>query len=206
MTNPQTQVFSRLIDDLAEHGWAIQHDALPVRLTQALAAECRARHASGALLPAGVGRAARQAVHASVRGDQIEWVDAGQSSACAHYADLFEQLRLALNQALYLGLEDFEGHFALYVPGTFYQKHIDRFRDDDRRSVSAVLYLNPDWQPEQGGALRLYWRDGRELDVYPQAGTLLLFMSADWPHAVLPATRERLSLTGWFRRRGDSPL
>jgi len=27
-------------------------------------------------------------------------------------------------------------------------------------------------------------------------------MSADLPHEVLPASRERLSLTGWFRRRG----
>jgi SM-20-related protein len=31
-------------------------------------------------------------------------------------------------------------------------------------------------------------------------------MSADWPHAVLPASRERLSLTGWFRRRGNNLL
>ena len=37
----------------------------------------------------------------------------------------------------------------------------------------------------------------------PQAGTLALFLSADMPHEVLPATRERLSLTGWFRRRGN---
>jgi SM-20-related protein len=26
------------------------------------------------------------------------------------------------------------------------------------------------------------------------------------PHEVLPATRERLSLTGWFRRRGNEPF
>jgi SM-20-related protein len=30
-----------------------------------------------------------------------------------------------------------------------------------------------------------------------------VFLSADLPHEVLPASRERLSLTGWFRRRGD---
>jgi SM-20-related protein len=107
---------------------------------------------------------------------------------------------------LYLGLEDFESHFALYPPGAFYLKHLDRFRDNDRRTVSAVLYLNQDWQAEQGGALRLYLADGETRDVLPQAGSLLVFLSADMPHEVLPATRDRLSLTGWFRRRGNGPL
>jgi len=198
--------FAALIDDLAEHGWAIQTLALPADLTVALAAECRARQQNGGLQPAGVGRAGAQTVNTAVRGDQIDWLEAAQSPACARYLGLLDELRLGLNRALYLGLEDYEGHFALYPPGAFYQKHLDRFRDDDKRSVSAVFYLNDDWQPEHGGALRLYLTEGRELDVYPQAGTLLLFMSADWPHAVLPATRERLSLTGWFRRRGNSPL
>ena len=55
---------------------------------------------------------------------------------------------------------------------------------------------------EHGGALRLYLADQTELDVLPSAGTLVLFISAELPHEVLPATRERLSLTGWFRRRG----
>jgi SM-20-related protein len=206
MTTLQETSFDALIDDLAEHGWAIQTAALPADLTRELAVECRARQNKGALLPAGVGRGGAQAVNVAVRGDQIEWLEAAQSPACARYLALLDELRLSLNRALYLGLEDYEGHFALYPPGAFYQKHLDRFRDDDKRSVSAVFYLNDDWQPEQGGALRLYLGEGRELDVYPQAGTLLLFMSADWPHAVLPANRQRLSLTGWFRRRGNGPL
>ena len=53
-----------------------------------------------------------------------------------------DSLREALNRGLFLGLEDFECHFALYPPGAFYRKHVDRFRDDDRRMVSAVIYLN----------------------------------------------------------------
>lgn len=42
--------------------------------------------------------------------------------------------------------------------GAFYRRHLDRFRDDDRRMVSAVLYLNEDWQPQDGGQLRMFWR------------------------------------------------
>jgi SM-20-related protein len=138
-----------------------------------------------------------------VRGDRIQWLETGQDAACDQYLTIMDGLRQALNQGLYLGLEDFESHFALYPPGAFYLKHLDRFRDNDRRTVSVVLYLNQDWQAEQGGALRLYLVGGETFDVLPQAGSLLVFLSAQMPHEVLPATRERLSLTGWFRRRGD---
>ncbi|MGY8828032.1 MAG: 2OG-Fe(II) oxygenase [Pseudomonadales bacterium] len=175
-------------------------------LTLELAEECRKCAAEGALAPAGVGRGAQQQVREGVRGDHIQWLEAGQAEACDQYLQVVDELRLALNQGLYLGLEDFEGHFALYPPGAFYQKHVDRFRDDDRRAVSAVFYLNEDWQAEQGGALRLYLPNGETRDVLPQAGSLLLFLSADMPHEVLPASRDRLSLTGWFRRRGNGPL
>ena len=206
MTTLSRTTLDQLLDDLAEQGWAIVANALTVDLTLELAQECRARANQGALQPAGVGRGSAHGVQEGVRGDHIQWLEPGQCAAGDRYLAMLDDLRGQLNQALYLGLEDYEGHFALYPPGTFYQKHLDRFRDDDRRAVSAVFYLNSDWLPEQGGALRLYLADGRELDVLPEAGTLVLFLSADLPHEVLPATRERLSLTGWLRRRGNSPL
>ncbi|MFZ3024857.1 2OG-Fe(II) oxygenase [Pseudomonas sp.] len=206
MTTLSRATLDQLLDDLAEQGWAIVANALPADLTLELAQECRARANQGALQPAGVGRGSAHGVQEGVRGDHIQWLEPGQCAAGDRYLAMLDDLRGQLNQALYLGLEDYEGHFALYPPGTFYQKHLDRFRDDDRRAVSAVFYLNSDWLPEQGGALRLYLADGRELDVLPDAGTLVVFLSADLPHEVLPATRERLSLTGWLRRRGNSPL
>lgn len=206
MTSLSRTTLDQLLDDLAEQGWAIATNALPVDLTLELAQECRARANQGGLQPAGVGRGSAHGVQEGVRGDHIQWLEPGQCAAGDRYLDMLDDLRGQLNQALYLGLEDYEGHFALYPPGTFYQKHLDRFRDDDRRAVSAVFYLNTDWLPEQGGALRLYLADGRELDVLPEAGTLVVFLSADLPHEVLPATRERLSLTGWLRRRGNLPL
>ncbi|MDZ7888257.1 MAG: 2OG-Fe(II) oxygenase [Pseudomonas sp.] len=206
MTTLSHSTLDQLLDDLAEQGWAIVANALPADLTLELAQECRARANQGALQPAGVGRGSAHGVQEGVRGDHIQWLELGQCAAGDRYLAILDDLRGQLNQALYLGLEDYEGHFALYPPGTFYQKHLDRFRDDDRRAVSAVFYLNSDWLPEQGGALRLYLADGRELDVLPEAGTLVVFLSADLPHEVLPATRERLSLTGWLRRRGNSLL
>lgn len=191
----------QIIDDLANQGWSRLKDFLPQTLTLELAAECRARAEKGALSPAGVGRGHGLAVREGVRGDQIQWLEPGQNLACDQYLAAMDELRQALNQAFYLGLEDYESHFALYPPGSFYQKHLDRFRDDDRRTVSAVFYLNPDWQADQGGALRIYPEGKASRDLAPLAGSLVLFMSAELPHEVLPASRERLSLTGWFRRR-----
>lgn len=195
------RLLPQIIDDLASQGWSRQAHALPESLTRELASECRRRAQNGALSPAGVGRGLGLAVREGIRGDSIQWLEQGQDAACDQYLAAMDQLRQALNQAFYLGLADYESHFALYPPAAFYQKHLDRFRDDDRRTVSAVFYLNDDWQPEHGGALRLYPQDGTQQDVLPIAGTLALFISAELPHEVLPATRERLSLTGWFRRR-----
>lgn len=196
----------RIADDLAERGWSQQNVFLPRDLTVELAAECRQRAENGQLAAAGVGRGAAQAVREGVRGDSIQWIEPGQSAACDRYLGILDALRQTLNQQLFLGLADFEGHFAHYPVGAFYARHVDRFRDDDRRSVSAVLYLNDQWLPQHGGQLRLYLDGERSLDIEPQAGCLVVFRSADLAHEVLPATRERLSLTGWFRRRGDGPF
>lgn len=189
------------LDDLAAHGWSQQYQFLPEELTLALAAECRAYAAAGVLTFAGVGRDTGRKLRPDIRGDRTMWLKAGQSEACDHYQHIMEALRLALNRAFFLGLDNYESHFAVYAPGASYGRHLDRFRDDDLRTVSAVIYLNPDWQAEQGGALRLYPEGAPSTDIVPTGSRLVLFLSSDMPHEVLPATCERLSLAGWFRRR-----
>lgn len=204
--SPNSLPLQPLIDDLAEQGWSRQRAFLPLSLTAELEQECRARAAAGELAPAAIGRAAGQAIVEGIRGDRILWIENGQSAACDRFLDAMETLRLELNRQLFLGLEELECHFAFYAPGAFYLRHFDRFRDDDLRTVTVVFYLNPDWQAEQGGALRMYLDEQRRLDVLPEAGTLACFVSGEFAHEVLSASRDRLSLTGWFRRRSDSLL
>lgn len=188
-------------DDLAEHGWSQQNSFLSEELTVALAAECHLLNDAGGMKLAGVGRGIAQAVRPTIRGDQITWLKPGQSLACDRYLQIMENLRVALNRTLFLGLDEYESHFAFYKPGASYLKHLDRFRDDDSRTVSVVIYLNPDWLPEQGGALRLHPEGLGTQDIGPLASRLVLFLSAQMLHEVLPATRDRLSIAGWFRRR-----
>lgn len=188
-------------EDLSAHGWSQQNLFLTQELTIALAAECHLLNDDGGLRFAGVGRGGDQAVRPTIRGDQIAWLQAGQSLACDRYLQIMENLRVALNRTLFLGLEEYESHFAFYSPGKSYLKHLDRFQDDDSRTVSVVIYLNPDWLQEQGGALRLYPEGMSTQDITPLAGRMVLFLSAQMLHEVLPATRDRLSIAGWFRRR-----
>lgn len=205
--HPEHPLLQRIVDDLAEHGWSRQSIFLPLDLTAELAAECRLRHARGELERAGIGRGESPLIREGVRGDHIAWLEPDdEHPGVQRYLQLMDTLREAFNRTLFLGLEDYESHFALYPPGAFYVRHLDRFRDDDRRMVSLVLYLNDAWLPEQGGELRLYLDEQRHQDVLPLGGSLVCFLSGQLPHEVLPATRERLSLTGWFRRRGDNPL
>jgi len=68
--------------------------------------------------------------------------------------------------------------------------------------LTVILYLNQDWQSDAGGLLR-FWpeADGNALEIAPLGGTLVTFLSERFWHEVSPAQRQRLSLTGWFRRR-----
>lgn len=117
------------------------------------------------------------------------------------YLRWMECLRVALNRELFLGLAEFEAHYAHYPPGTFYKKHVDRHCDSNARVISVVFYLNNDWSAEAGGELLMHGEGGQPLfSVSPKGGTLLLFTSEDMPHEVRAATRERWSIAGWFRR------
>ena len=190
---------------LAERGWAILRDLVPAATWQALAAEVRSAHARGDLRPAGVGTGERYRVAGEVRGDLIGWLEATAASAAQQDAlSRLDALRRTLNRELQLGLFEFEGHLALYPPGARYCRHRDQHQGSQTRVLSCVLYLNSNWGAEDEGQLRLYLDEAGSADycdVLPQGGALVCFLSERFSHEVLPARRERLSLTGWFRRR-----
>ncbi len=189
---------------IEQSGYAVVQSFVDSTSIAALASECRNLGANGLLRSAAIGRGDTRIERTDVRGDRTQWFDeSNPTTAQTSYWDVMQSLRDDLNRALMLGLVDLEAHYAHYVPGARYARHRDRFRNDDARVLSSVLYLNSDWHERDGGALRLYLSDSAagHLDVYPHAGTLVLFLSADFEHEVLPATRDRLSIAGWFRRR-----
>lgn len=189
------------VDALATQHHAVVRDALPAALWQGLRAEAENLLGAGAFAPAQVGRAQGRQRAGSIRGDRSCWL-AGDMVAGGAYLRWMDGLRLRLNRELFLGLDEFEAHYAHYPAGAFYRRHVDRHRDSNARVVSAVFYLNAGWGERDGGELVLHGADDVHLlTLAPRGGTLVLFMSADMPHEVLPAQRERWSIAGWFRTR-----
>lgn len=203
---PPSSSFEHVADDLARCGWSVQQEALPADLVQGLAAQCKLLWHERDLTPAAVGPLGEEQVIPSIRGDYTRWLD--DCPPCVEndrFLMLMERLRVVLNRNLFLGLDSFETHYALYPPGAGYRKHLDRFQGNPLRTVSVVAYLNQAWQPGDGGELRMHLPQG-PLDIAPRGGSLAVFMSDRIMHEVLPAHRERASLVGWFRRRPDNPL
>jgi SM-20-related protein len=200
-----TAATDRICAAIADEGCAVEADFLPQAAIAALADEARARDAAGEFHAAGVGRGSARVQRSDVRGDRILWLDQSSASLIQQpFWQALDALRVACNETLLLGLFSFEGHYALYPPGSYYRRHRDQFRgaagSSDIRVISCAIYLNEGWTPADGGALRIY-DDELVRDVLPVAGTMVCFLSDRFEHEVLPATRERLALTGWFRRR-----
>lgn len=198
-----TTTFQELVKGLVERDWAVCEGFLDAARVTALRAEAATLHASGGFHAAGIGHGALR--HPEIRGDELAWIANEQAPRAWELSQReFETLRKAVNEQTYLGLHELEAHYAVYPPGAFYARHLDRFREDNRRVMSLVLYLNDDWDAEDGGELRLYPSAVADagVTVTPRGGTLVCFLSERVPHEVLPARRTRYSLAGWFRRRG----
>ena len=193
-----TTSIKHIAAEIERSGYVIVQQFLDDDACAALAIECR----ESPLQAAAIGRVSTRQERRDIRGDRTHWFEPrALTAAQMPYWQAMDALRIEFNRDLLLGLDELEAHYALYPPGARYARHRDRFRDDDARVLSSVLYLNPDWREEYGGQLRLYLPQNIHVDIYPNGGTLVLFLSADFEHEVLSATRERLSIAGWFRRR-----
>jgi SM-20-related protein len=190
--------FDSIADGLAERGFAVTDGFLsPVEVDNILALE-HFKQGLDQFKKAGIGKNTGLQINEAIRGDYIQWLDKNTAPPPAKvYLDRLKDLVHFLNQSLFLSMKDFEAHMTIYPVGSYYKRHLDQFKHDDHRKLSVICYLNKDWKPEHGGQLKMYLPDGN-IDVLPTAGRLVCFRSDQIEHEVLPATRERLSLTGWI--------
>ncbi|MFW5660446.1 MAG: 2OG-Fe(II) oxygenase [Oceanicaulis sp.] len=212
-----------LIEGLAQRGWAYAPGALDLELVADLRAEAELLDEAGETHAGRIGRGVGETTRLKVRKTRIAWLD-GSSPAQARYLAGAESLRRALNEAFFLGLFEYEAHFAVYPPGGFYARHLDAFRivrgaeaGLERRSrvVSMVTYLNRVWCEADGGRLAIWdgapvGADGRPdlaaldavqpaAEIAPEGGGVVLMLSEDIPHEVRLSNAERFAIAGWFR-------
>lgn len=197
---PPPDWLDQAADALATSGWWCGDAALPDELVLALREDMQDQIAADALDRAGIGREGDFQIDGSVRRDRILWLDR-RRPAPERLLNLAESMRTALNRRLFLGLFEFEAHFAHYPPGAFYKRHVDSFRGAANRVLSTVWYLNTDWQAGDGGELVIYAENSDQVlaRIEPLAGRVVMFLSEELPHEVLPARRDRYSIAGWYR-------
>ena len=97
--------------------------------------------------------------------------------------------------------------------GARYVAHLDNDPGDPRhsegepglrasdRAVTAILYLNPDWEESHGGCLRVHLEGTgakKTVDVAPSAGRMVLFDCRRIVHEVLPSHASRWAMTAWI--------
>ncbi len=187
-----------IADALVSDGYLILRDVLPQQLTEALRVRVEEAPVEDFRFAA-IGRGGEQQLNHDIRSDRIRWLEPS-SEPDSGYTMFMESLREGLNQRLFMGLFDYESHYAWYRPGAFYQKHLDALRGSQNRILTTVFFLNHEWQAEQGGELKLYDEDDQLLHtILPEFGTLVIFLSERFPHEVCPTQRGRGSIAGWFR-------
>lgn len=193
-----TSNFDLIADGLAENGFAVVDDFITLAEAEDILSVDEFKRSSTHFKKAGIGKNHSNQINEAVRGDYIQWVERTTAPApVTVYLKRLDSLIQFLNQSLFLSLKDYEVHLTTYPVGSFYKRHLDQFRADDHRKLSVICYLNRDWMIEHGGQLRMYLPDGPK-DILPIAGRLVCFRSDEIEHEVLPATRERRSITGWM--------
>lgn len=190
--------FEFIADGLAEKGFSVVDNFLIPEEVDAILNLEIFREGVVNFKKAGIGKERQLQINESIRGDYIRWIDKNNALPPVKvYINRLQGLCEYLNQSLFLSLKDHEVHFTIYPAGSFYKRHLDQFKKDDHRKLSVICYLNKDWEEHHGGQLRMHLSN-QALDFLPLSGRLVCFRSDQIEHEVLPATRERLSLTGWM--------
>jgi SM-20-related protein len=139
-----------------------------------------------------------------IRTDETYWLNPiDLTSSQALFWNRLELLKLEINEKFLLGLWSLDGHYSKYEINGSYRRHLDRFKDDDLRTISMILYFNSEWCVGDGGELRMHFpgKQPDTLDIAPLGGRLVCFLSSIVQHEVLVAHKTRRSFAGWWNRR-----
>jgi len=143
------------------------------------------------------------------RGDLSFWIHSSDPahqqlvpSSIISAVNTLDELRLELNKAVEFKSKRHQVQVACYPgQGARYVRHLDALPpgpDKPRgRRLTALYYMNPEWTPKDGGALRMHL-EGDEIDIEPLGDRLVVFASEYVEHEVLPAYAARFTLTMWY--------
>jgi SM-20-related protein len=187
-----------IADALVDKGYIFLSDLVPNHISQVLLEKIQSTQAHE-LKAASIGRGAEQQLNPDIRRDRIQWLEE-HNEPDAQYLELMTQLKNGLNRRLFMGLFDYESHYAVYQPGAFYKKHVDALKGSQNRILTTVFFLNPDWKAADCGELIIYDEADIEIErIAPKMGHFVIFLSERFPHEVTQTLAQRNSIAGWFR-------
>ncbi len=191
------------LTQLAEQQWLCKKDVFSPEQLKKLQQIAHNRWQQGQFRSARIGRGHEQQEQKNIRSDEILWLDP-MDPELLFFAEICNKMQTELAQGLMLPIQNYELHWARYPANSGgYDEHLDQSNAKDlfhgERLITLVLYLNDSWQSEDGGQLKMRLPD-KIMTIEPQCGTLMLFRSDSLWHQVIPAKKDRWSLTGWFRR------
>lgn len=187
-----------IADALVDKGYIFLSDLVPTHISQVLLEKIQSTQAHE-LKAASIGRGIEQQLNPDIRRDRIQWLEESNEPD-NQYLDVMMQLKNGLNRRLFMGLFDYESHYAVYQPGAFYKKHVDALKGSQNRILTTVFFLNPDWKAADCGELIIYDEADIEIErIAPKMGHFVIFLSERFPHEVTQTLAQRNSIAGWFR-------
>lgn len=194
--------FEELINGYVNDKVGISPHFLNEPLTEQLRKRLELLHMQDELAPAGTGRGISKVYDMQIRSDKIYWIDKTSADTFElEFVNIVEEFISYLNSTCYTGINDYELHYALYEPGSFYKRHLDQFKNNPGRKFTFITYLNEGWQEVHGGHLAIYPNGGDDTTlILPTGGKCAFFKSDELEHDVRPATRPRMSIAGWLKR------
>ena len=192
------KLFGHISNELLNKGYSVNIDALPLGLANQLYSNVSAMD-DDSFEKAAIGRDQEHMRNIFVRSQRLSWI-AINSESNSGWLRWTNSLGAYLNRHLFLGLSSFESHHAHFSAGDFYKRHYDAFKGQEGRKVSVIVYLNRDWMPHDGGELVLYTDDNDKvgIKITPSFATVVVLLSEECPHEVLPTYRDRYSIAGWY--------
>lgn len=191
--------FEGIIDDLIQQQYAVVNGLFPSDVLNALKQHFSDLIEQEELRRARIGNQDNEVLNKQIRSDSICWIEEHPDNPQEQsYFNQVRSLSDYLNYNCFTGIQSWEFHYAKYDVGAFYKRHMDQFRNDDSRKFSLITYLNNNWKDDDGGELVMYLEHKTE-KIKPEFGVSVIFRSDKVEHEVLPANRQRLSITGWLK-------
>lgn len=193
------KIFDTLIDSFIVNKVGIAENFLSEILCLELKNNLKTLYKNKLLLSAGIGNKTIIDHDKLLRNDKIYWLDRAHENQYENdFFDVMDRFVSHLNNSCYTGITGYEFHYALYEKGSFYKKHLDQFRNNESRKYSMIIYLNTDWQQDDGGELCIHHTQDSQ-NIPPTSGKGIFFDSSSLEHEVLTTNKPRMSITGWLK-------